>query len=93
MFHFLIDCLQTSELHVDQKFCEANPTMFKVTSLLQRHHAYVVDVGGAKKQLVWLNKMHGIIRKVIDQAKKGRLLPVKQSPEHLVVTLNHVASV
>ena len=78
--------LQTSELHVDQKFSTNNPTMFKVCSLLHRQQAYVVDVGGVKKQQEWLDKLHGIIRKVIDQAKRGRLLPAKKQPEQQQVS-------
>ena len=86
--------LQTSELHVDQKFCETNPTMFKVSSLLHRHQTFVVDVGMAKKQDEWLHKLHGIVRKVIDQAKKGRLIAtMKQSPEHQVRVLVCTCSV
>ena len=69
---------------MDQKFCEANPTMFKVSSLLHRHHTFVVDVGGPKKQLEWRDKLHAIIRRVLEQTKKGRLQQVNKSPVHQV---------
>ena len=48
--------------------------MFKVSSLIHRHQNYVVDVGSPKKQKEWLDKMHALIRRVIDQAKMGRLM-------------------
>jgi hypothetical protein len=56
--------------------------MFKVSSLIHRHQSYVVDVGSPKKQVEWLNKMHSLIRMVIEQAKKGRLmsLPANAPP-------------
>lgn len=60
--------------------------MFKVFSLLHRQQTYVVDVGVAKKQLEWLNKIHGLIRRVIEQAKKGRILSTKVSSDQQKVS-------
>ena len=66
--------------------------MFKVSSLIYRHQNYVVDVGSPKKQKEWLDKMHALIRRGIDQAKMGRLMsmpalsppPSKPPPVHTV---------
>ena len=81
---------QTSELHVDGKFSQSNSTMFRVSSLLHRQQSYVVDVGAPRKLEDWLNKLHTVIRNFLDQAKKGRLLPVKSATERKVSKFSQI---
>lgn len=56
---------------MDQKFSTTNPTMIRVSSVLESHHVYVVDLGSTRKQQEWQNKILALIRGFVDQTKKG----------------------